>query len=931
MALSQTSLQLDTLTVVSLYNRGSFLSTGLSYVPIVSSYGTFHTWTNKATEEIFVNVFYSYSNGDIFLNSISSIQTQNNYTSTSLYLNAQTLSSSIASNSSNIAIINNIPASTFSNYFSSLEYNSTLVSEYYSSISHSYSSITPGVSTTVNSIYSTIFSPNASTLIESGIYKYIPRNRIPQFTYSVNNLQPLLGGVFGDNSNSPVKWFWQGQASGYVGPGLSSILNYLTTNPVYSNINITYPNILFNISTGIRLSNVYLNQFRNDIVNTVLSARNYIDGGSSISTVFARQYNSTINSTLRYASTFGSSVSTSYRQLTYNISTFSLPTLNTFTIGQYISTGNSTLNANQNTSNNSLYSTMSNSTILLIPLYVMSSIVNNSVSTSLRTLSNVQYLPTFFKISSIFNSIIVPFSKSLDISTNYNGYLGLSNYENTVFSTFSTRLTYDLGKTPLDLLSTINYDLSTLSTTIRTNNNNLLSVPPRYITAPGISSFQSDLSTNTSVTYIDYSKVISSILCTFSTAVRVVYAAPGLSSLSSFVYSYTSTSINDYTTTNTFVNTGYNAQISTVYSVINPVTNNISTNLSRYTSAGILAFYNLESIYTKVSTNSLLDLSIQLNYISSQTSITNTGVPVGYIYRSISSVNTLASMVLDNLDPFYGSTIYYNMLRIIQNYSTTLYTPGNLITPTYKLISTTFLSLDTNYINSSASSFTVETLTVQTIPVNSFVLNMYGPLSVQPFTSNNAGIPNMYLPNFQVYNNSITLLGDAQQNITTQASTISFNMSNLTIKKLYRSVPFSYIGINTITPGYSLDIAIGDARKPSGTSWITASDERVKQQISNVCLEDAINKISSLRLVSYVWDEPYRLEHLLSKERILGFISQEVQDIFPESVSNTEENGLPDFKSLDVDQIYKTKFAVTLYLIQKVSSLQMRISNLMKS
>jgi hypothetical protein len=208
---------------------------------------------------------------------------------------------------------------------------------------------------------------------------------------------------------------------------------------------------------------------------------------------------------------------------------------------------------------------------------------------------------------------------------------------------------------------------------------------------------------------------------------------------------------------------------------------------------------------------------------------------------------------------------------------------------------------------------------------------MYGPLSVQPFTSNNAGIPNMYLPNFQVYNNSITLLGDAQQNITTQASTISFNMSNLTIKKLYRSVPFSYIGINTITPGYSLDIAIGDARKPSGTSWITASDERVKQQISNVCLEDAINKISSLRLVSYVWDEPYRLEHLLSKERILGFISQEVQDIFPESVSNTEENGLPDFKSLDVDQIYKTKFAVTLYLIQKVSSLQMRISNLMKS
>jgi len=931
MALSQTSLQLDTLTVVTLYNRGSFLSTGLSYVPVVSSYGTFHKWTNEPTGQLFVNVFYTYSNGDIFLSSISSIQREYNLMSSSVYLNTNTLSSSIANNTSNIAVINNIRASTFTSYFSSLEYDSTIVSQNYNSISRSYSSITPGVSTTVNTIYKNLFSPNASTIIQSGIYRYIPRERIPEFTSSIDNPDPLLAGAFGDDSNAPLKWFWQNQPSGYVGPGLSSISTYLMTDPIYSYINVIYPGILDDINVGIQSSNVYLDTYRNDIVYTITNANNYLDGGSSISTIYGNEYDSTINSTLLYASTFGQSFSTCYEQLTYNISTCSSPTLDGFKISEYISTGNSNLNNNQNSSNFDLYSTMSNPKVLFTFLNVMSTIVVSSVSTSLTQLSNVQYLSGFFKISSIFNSTVIPFSKSINISTNYNGYLGLSSYEIDIFSTFSTSLPYKLANKSLDLLSTISRDLSTFSTIIPTNTGNFFSVPQTYITAPGISSFQADLSTNTSVTYIDYSQVISSILYTFSTAVTVVYAAPGLSSLSSFVCSYTSTSINNYSTTNTYVKTGFRSEISTVYSIINPITDNINTNLTLYTSAGITAYNNLASLYTQISTNIIYGVTVQLNYISSQTSITNLGVPVGYIYKYISSVNTLAPIFLDELDPFYGSTTYYNMLAVIPNYSTTLYTPHNKITPTYKLRSTIFVSLDTRYINSSASSFTIETLTLQTLPTSSFVLNMYGPLSVQPFTTNNAGIPNMNLPNFQVYNNSLTLLANSQQNITTQPSTISFNMSNFTIKKLYRPFPFSYIGINTINPGYSLDIAIGDARKPSGTSWITASDERVKEHISSIYLEDAIKKISSLRLVSYIWDEPYRLEHMLSKDRVLGFISQEVQDIFPESVISSEEHGFLDFKSLDVDQIYKAKFAVTHHLIQKVSSLQMRISKLMKS
>jgi hypothetical protein len=191
----------------------------------------------------------------------------------------------------------------------------------------------------------------------------------------------------------------------------------------------------------------------------------------------------------------------------------------------------------------------------------------------------------------------------------------------------------------------------------------------------------------------------------------------------------------------------------------------------------------------------------------------------------------------------------------------------------------------------------------------------------------------MILPNFEIYYNSsnISLTSRAKQNMVILPSTISFNMSNFTIKRLYNPIPFSYTGINTLTPGYSLDIAIGEARKPTGVTWVTASDKRVKEHISDACLADAVNKISSLRLVSYIWDEDYCKEHRLINQRQLGFISQEVQEVFPESVTHSEEHGFTDFKSLDVDQLYKAKYIVTQYLLERVLFLEMRISKLMKS
>jgi hypothetical protein len=161
-------------------------------------------------------------------------------------------------------------------------------------------------------------------------------------------------------------------------------------------------------------------------------------------------------------------------------------------------------------------------------------------------------------------------------------------------------------------------------------------------------------------------------------------------------------------------------------------------------------------------------------------------------------------------------------------------------------------------------------------------------------------------------------------------STINFNEGQLTISRVYNSLIYGQVGINIEDPEYALDIGIGDARKPIGTTWINPSDSRIKQCISDVDFSFVEKQISNLRLVSYRWSEEYRAIRTLADNPTIGFLSQEVQKIFPKSITEMDEFGYRDFKSLDIDQLYKAKFRVTQGLLYRLSTLQMRLDRLSK-
>jgi hypothetical protein len=922
MALSQTSLDIELLTVGTLYNKGLLVSSRQPFVPIVSSFGAFYKWTNEPINSIFQPLFENYSSAVEFQEAISSIQLTYNRVSSPLIINNLNALFFISTSYSTLNAFSNMGISTLNSLNAIYNSNSINASLLSTTIKENYTILYPGVSSIVPRFYSTLFIENASSIIQSSIFLYIPRERIEEFTYSIGNPFPLLGGNFG--SNIPLPWYWKDVPPGYIGPGMSSIsTNFNDPNGIfYTDININFPFILDSISSGWYSSNSSLDIYRQNMYLTVSNAPNYIDGGSSISTLY-EDIKTSFTSTLEYVSTFGDLTSTISSFIVSSIYNTSPPTLDGFSISQFISTGSAGIDTNQNGLIVRLNNAMS-TIVLAIPLSTFSTSVTNALTSTLNYIDILDFIPGLNILSTVLQSTLKPFYVPLNVSTNFIGYEYLSSVTLTPLSSFSTNIGLIFGQGTFENLSTINSGISSLSTSIVVNDTLIYGAIYPYITGPGVSSMAADLSTNTTVTFIDYSYTLSSIITSFSNYLTAANSVPGISSLFSTAFAYNSTIVNTISTTYKYVQIDYfnekQAVLDTntdIITQINKSINNfISSGITAYTSSAI-RFHSLSSITNNYST-----------YISEQAHPGSQEVQPGEIEQYINSFSSLQTVFLSNLDPFQGSTLYYKMLRTIPHYSTSLYAKDDtLITgPSWIERSTFFHSISTSTVTTATTDYIVSSLTVNmVIPNSNFNLNMQGSMYLSSATA-----ADFFLPNFQIYNNQYPIPENSLQSLVTYNSTMTFNSNILTLKRIYNRIPFSYMGINTVNPGYSVDIAVGEARKPSGTAWITVSDRRIKEEISSPDIKVLAEQISSLRLVSYNWSEPYRSTLHLGFTKTLGFISQEVEKILPGSVYEKDEYGFSNFKSLDTDQLYKAKFGLTQDLLNRVSSLNMRVINLLK-
>ena len=88
----------------------------------------------------------------------------------------------------------------------------------------------------------------------------------------------------------------------------------------------------------------------------------------------------------------------------------------------------------------------------------------------------------------------------------------------------------------------------------------------------------------------------------------------------------------------------------------------------------------------------------------------------------------------------------------------------------------------------------------------------------------------------------------------------------------------------------------------------SASDERLKENILDYTIADALTKVNALRPVSFEWNDTIKRKKgtEYSDGTHVGFIAQEVEAVFPHAclISDTDEYDAESAFDLDPDDIY---------------------------
>ena len=256
---------------------------------------------------------------------------------------------------------------------------------------------------------------------------------------------------------------------------------------------------------------------------------------------------------------------------------------------------------------------------------------------------------------------------------------------------------------------------------------------------------------------------------------------------------------------------------------------------------------------------------------------------------------------------FDGVNWAYSDVPNVASQATSVVWDGSLWTLTGLTDSTHFVSADGIQWSNSALSNT-------------------GPIYGQAYAANT--IPSIQLSNLDIFSQETPTMMNSRKRINVIQSSIFFNDGDLTIRRVPSTIAYACVGINNTYPTVALDIGYGDARKPSGSTWLTASDRRVKENIVMADLASCAKLVADLPLRQYSFTKEYQTKTRVSGEPQYGFIAQEVKAVLPNCIRYSEEFGLSNFHTLDTDQIFKAEFGATQYLLQKLREMEAHVSTL---
>ena len=124
---------------------------------------------------------------------------------------------------------------------------------------------------------------------------------------------------------------------------------------------------------------------------------------------------------------------------------------------------------------------------------------------------------------------------------------------------------------------------------------------------------------------------------------------------------------------------------------------------------------------------------------------------------------------------------------------------------------------------------------------------------------------------------------------------------------------------------YQLQLSTDAAAKPGTTSWTIASDIRIKKNVVDADIGLCYTNFKRMKLKYFEWRSNIYSDSEINDRRALGFIAQDVKEVFPKAVRihpvyKIGSSEFTDFHTLNVDQIDKTHIGATQRLIQTVET-----------
>jgi hypothetical protein len=144
------------------------------------------------------------------------------------------------------------------------------------------------------------------------------------------------------------------------------------------------------------------------------------------------------------------------------------------------------------------------------------------------------------------------------------------------------------------------------------------------------------------------------------------------------------------------------------------------------------------------------------------------------------------------------------------------------------------------------------------------------------------------------------------------------------------------VGIGTTSPEYSLDVrgfifASGGGYTQTGSeNWVVQSDRRIKENIVKASYEKCLDNVKKIELYNFNFKD--NCVNTNDKNQ-LGFIAQEVQEVYPKAVEvgrMTLDNnqGINDLLTLNTTQIKYTLYGAVKKLIERVENIESRVEQI---